>query len=163
MRPVHWGSKRAISIPFVVVLSLLFVPGTPVGAVGASLRPPETIELYYKLFVNVRSLTGPPFTMFPGLGGADKTKFLADDLINRDELLHTTAYLKGQLVISIVTSPDTVKELQASINVCEFLSRNFYRIATQEDARGSLAIGEDDIERLFAPTPERGSERRKIE
>jgi hypothetical protein len=78
-------------------------------------------------------------------------------------LLHTTAYLKTQLIIRIVTSPDTVKELQATIKVCEFLLRNFNRIATQEDGLGSLAIGEDDIERLFAPTPERGSDRRKIE
>ena len=163
MRRITWGFRPTTMFQFVFTLSLLFLQGMQDGAVGASLRPPETIEVYYKLFVNVRSLTGLPFTMFPGLGGADKTRFIADDLINRDELLHTTAFLKGQLVIRIVTSPDTVKELQATINVCEFLSRRFHRIATQEDARGSLAMGEDDMERLFAPMPERGSERRKIE
>ena len=123
-----------------------------------TLTPPENMAVYLKLPVIVQSVTGLPFTLFPGLGGADRTKFVADDLINRDELVHTTTYLKGQLFIRIVTSPDTVNELQATINVCEFLLRHFNRIATQVDAQGNRAIGEDDIEQLFAPAPKRGRE-----
>ncbi len=118
-------------------------------ASGASLRPPETIEWYYKLFVSVRSLTDFPFTMLPGLGGADKTRFIADDLINRDELVHTTTYLKGQFFIALTFSPDLVKELQSTITVCEFLLHRFHRIASQKDAQGNLAISEEDIEALF--------------
>jgi hypothetical protein len=119
------------------------------SAFGSSMRPPETIERYYALFVTVRSLTGFPFTLFPGLGGADRAKFIADDLINRDELIHTTTYLKGQFFIVATFSPDTAKELQATITVCEFLLHRFPRLATQKDAQGSQALSEADVAALF--------------
>ena len=139
-----------------VTITVVSPVATGQSVTAASLRPPEAIEFYYKLFANVRALTGFPFTLFPGLGGADKTKFVADDLVNRDELVHTTTYLRGQFFIVSAFSPDLVKELQATITVSEFLLHRFYRIASQRDAQGNLAISEGDIDKLFvAPVAER--------
>ena len=147
--------RQAFALPLVIVLSQGLLPGSAV--IGAPLRPPENIEQYYQLFVTVQALTSFPFTLFSS--GADKSQFIADELINRDELMHTTAFLKSQLVIRLIFSPDTVKELQATINVCEFLLQRFNRIATQRDAQGNLALGEGDIEQLFAPPSNRAKER----
>jgi hypothetical protein len=150
--------KQTIHVFFLLLVTIMIsspaATGQPVAS--ASLRPPETIEFYHKLFDNVRALTGFPFTLFPGLGGADKTKFIADDLINRDELVHTMTYLQGQYFIALAFSPDTAKELQATLTICEFLRQRFYRIASQRDAQGNLAISEGDIEAMFAaPVAER--------
>ncbi|HEX4947213.1 MAG TPA: hypothetical protein VFZ34_11140 [Blastocatellia bacterium] len=154
---IDGGSKRTSAFWYILILSLLFLPG--MNARAAPTCPPGNLDLYYQLFVNVRSLTSFPFSLFPGIGGADNTKFVMDDLINREELLHTTAYLKGQLAIRILFSPDTVPELQATVNVCDYLLQRLPRVATHRDARGSLAMGEDDVERLFAPpATERGKE-----
>ncbi len=140
---------------FVFVLSMLLTS----TAWGASLHPPEKLHVYCELFATVQSVIVPPFTLFPGLGGADKTRFILDDFINRDELLHTTTYLQAQLIIRKLFSPDTVPELQASVNACEFLLRKFHRVASQKDEQGNLAIGEEDIEQLFAPPANRVKER----
>jgi hypothetical protein len=157
MRRIDWCCQRTSAFQCILILSLLFLPG--MNARAAPLRPPGSLDLYYQLFVNVRALTGFPFSLFPGLGGADSSKFVVDDFINREELLHTTAYLKGQLAIRLVFSPDTAPELQATINVCDYLLQRFPRVATHIDARGSPAMGEDDVERLFAPpAAERGKD-----
>lgn len=155
MRKKSWGSQSAISVQCGIVLTLLLLSGIFASSNGAARRPPGQIELYHQLFPIVHSLTSFPFTMFPALGNADKDKFMADDLINQDELIHTTAFLKGQLRIRILFSQDTVKELQDTINACDFLLWNFQRIATERDVLGNLAIGAGDIERLFALRSER--------
>lgn len=139
------GRRRVLSH---LILSLLMMHGS--YAFKSLLHPPERVDVYYKLFEVVRSLTTFPFTMIPGLGGADKTKFIPDDLINRDELVHTTTYLKAQLIIASSFAPDRIAELQATINACEFLLRHFNRIASQRDSQNNLAIGEGVIDSLFA-------------
>ncbi len=147
--------RPVLALHLVIVLSQGLLPGSTVW--GAPLRPPENIEQYYQLFVTVPALTSFPFARFSS--GADKSQFIADEWINREELIHTTAFLKSQLVIRSIFSPDTVKELQATISICEFLLSRFNRIATQRDAQGNLAIGEEDIEQLFAPPANRVKER----
>lgn len=142
-----------------VTITVVSPAATGQSVTAASLRPPEAIEFYYKLFANVRALTGFPFNFFPGLGGADKTKFIADDLINWDELVHTMTYLKGQRVIAVTFSPEIAQELQSQLTVSDFLLQRFSLIASQQDAQGSRAISAHDIEALFAaPVAERSKE-----
>ncbi len=44
-------------------------------------EPPAERIVFLSLFELVGFVTGPPFNFFPALGGADKTKFVNDDLI----------------------------------------------------------------------------------
>lgn len=113
-------------------------------------KPPGKLTTYIQIFTFVRTVTGYPFSQFPALGGADKAKFITDDLMNQDELIHTTTYLQGQLAIRKIFSPDTAGELAVVVKACEFLGLHFNHIATERDAQNNLSIGEADLERLFA-------------
>ena len=88
---------------------------------------------------------GYPFSLFPALGGADKTKWVDDELINREELLHTSTFLQGQIAIRAASDPVSVAELEQLL-----LAANFVRIASAFDAKGSLALSAEDIEIFFA-------------
>ncbi len=110
---------------------------------------------YDQLFVLVQTATGFPFSMFPALGGADKTKWVDDELINREELLHTSTLLQGQIAIRKVSDPASVSELEQLLQAANFLQKNFARIATAFDAKGSTAISAEDIETFFAQQKEK--------
>ncbi len=110
---------------------------------------------YDKLFVFIHSATGFPFSMFPALGGADKTKWVDDELINREELRHTSMFLQGQIAIRAASDPASVVELEQLLQAANFLQKNFVRIATAFDAKGSAAISTEDIEIFFAQQKEK--------
>ena len=107
---------------------------------------PINKQTYLQLFSIVQAATGVPFSMFPALGGADKTKWVDDELINREELRHTSTFLQGQIAIH----PASVVELEQILQAANVLQKNFARIATSFDAKGSLAISTEDIETFFA-------------
>lgn len=123
-------------------------------AVSAAMIPPPpnpfwTFEL---LFDQANVATGLPFSLLPGLNGSDKTKFVNDQLINRDELIHMTAFLEGQLAIAIQFMPALVEDRQRRVDNCKFLLRRFQQIASATDSKGSKAICLEDVERLFVPS-----------
>ena len=131
----------------IALCALLFVYTT---FANSGLSTPGNQVTYDKLFVFVHSATGFPFSMFPALGGADKTKWVDDELINREELLHTSTFLQGQIAIRKVSDPTSVPELEQLLLAANFLQKNFIRIATAFDAKGSLALSAEDIETFFA-------------
>ncbi len=108
-----------------------------------------------QLFELVKTATGFPFSMFPALGGADKTKWVNDDLINHEELLHTRTFLQGQIAIRKGRDPASVTELEQILQAANFLQKNFVRIATAFDAKGSPAISAEDLETFFAQQKEK--------
>lgn len=119
--------------------------------------PPGPLWMFELLFNETNDVTGFPFSAFPGLNGSDKTKFVNDQLINRDELIHLTAFLEVQLYIAIQFSPTLVELRQQQVNNCKFLLRHFHQMASATDSKGNRAISIDDIERLYAPpSTERG-------
>jgi hypothetical protein len=103
------------------------------------------------LFDLVSVVTGPPFNFFPALGGADKTKFVNDRLINRDELTHLIAFLEFQ-----VNGPDKLQPPESAalhtqmLGAAEALRENFDRLATRLDAQGSRAIGPEAVRRFVS-------------
>ena len=111
---------------------------------------PINKQTYLQLFSIVQAATGVPFSMFPALGGADKTKWVDDELINREELRHTSTFLQGQIAIRKGSDPASVVELEQILQAASVLQKNFARIATSFDAKASLAISTEDIETFFA-------------
>ncbi len=122
---------------------------------GCAELPAERI-VFLSLFELTGFVTGPPFIYFPALGGADKTKFVNDDLINRDELMHLAAFLEFQ-----VNGPD--KYLSGALtglhrqmlSAAQYLLGNFDGLATHRDAQGNSAIGPEAIRRMFSCLPAR--------
>lgn len=104
---------------------------------------------YDQILAYVRTATGYPFSLFPALGGADKTKFINDTLLNRDELMHTQIFLRGQIVIRELTDPDSAIEIKAVERAVRFLLTHFTRLALHADAQGNQAISLNDMEFLF--------------
>ncbi len=63
--------------------------------------------------------------------------------------------LQGQIAISKVSDPASVPELEQLLQAANVLQKNFVRIATAFDAKGSPAISAEDIETFFAQQKEK--------
>ncbi len=76
---------------------------------------------------------------------------LADDnWLNRDELIYTQTFLRGQIVIRELTAPENAVELRSAEKAVSYLLTHFICIATQTDTQGNPAISADDIDWLFS-------------
>ena len=115
---------------------------------AACAEPPVRRLVLLSLFDLVSLVTGPLFSFFPALGGADKTRFVNDRLINRDELTHLIAFLEFQ-----VNGPDKLLPPERAalhtqlLGAAQSLRENFGRLATHTDAGGSRAIGPEAVRR----------------
>ncbi len=118
---------------------------------AADIPPPNPFWSFEQLFEQANVATGFPFSLLPGLNGADKTKFVKDQLINRDELIQLTAFMEGQLAIALQFMPALVEDRQRLVGNCKYLQRRFQLLASVTDSNGSKAISHADIERLFEP------------
>ena len=125
---------------------------------AACAEPPVRRLVWLSLFDLVSLVTGPPFSFFPALGGADKTRFMNDHLINRDELTHLIAFLEFQ-----VNGPDKLLPPERAalhtqlLGAAQSLRENFGRLATHTDVGGSRAIGPEAVRRHPCLSSRRGS------
>ena len=116
----NFRSNQPFDIALTLVLALCALLFVHTTFANSGLCTPGNQGTYDKLFVFVHSATGFPFSMFPALGGADKTKWVDDELINREELRHTSMLLQGQIAIRAASDPASVVELEQLLQAANF-------------------------------------------